>query len=218
MTYQYRGTGVDTLTPDVVELTPDQAACPHDGTLRGDRWWVCSGCGARIQKFRKDTPILEQPPRPPCLYVASSWRNRHYALVLEIVRGAGAAENRPEPDFGVYDFRSADGGFSWREVDESWESWDLDAYKAALKHPAAERGWANDKGALDRATACLLVGPCGRSAHLELGFAAGRGIPTAIFLPENQEPELMYRLADQIITDPVELMAWATEQMRFPQP
>jgi hypothetical protein len=143
------------------------------------------------------------------LYVASSWRNQHYPLVLKMVRGAGAAAGADEPDYGVYDFRAANGGFSWREVDEDWQAWSLNAYRAALTHPAAERGWANDKGALDAATALLLVGPCGRSAHLELGYAAGRGIPTAIYLPEQQEPELMYRLADEILIDAVELMDWS---------
>ena len=151
---------------------------------------------------------LQEPT--PYLYVASSWRNTWYPLVVKMVRAAAAAAGADEPDFGVYDFRAADGGFRWTEVDPEWESWTTEQYRTALRHPAAERGWRNDKGALDAATACLLVGPCGRSAHLELGYAAGRGLPCAIFLPEAQEPELMYRFAADILTDGTEVVEWAT--------
>jgi hypothetical protein len=44
-----------------------------------------------------------------------------------------------------------------------------------LSHPAAEDGFALDMGALEWCDACVLVLPCGRSAHLEAGWAAGAG-------------------------------------------
>lgn len=43
------------------------------------------------------------------------------------------------------------------------------------------------------ADVCVLVMPCGRSAHLEAGWFVGAGKPTLILL-ENGEPELMYRM------------------------
>lgn len=149
------------------------------------------------------------------LYVASSWRNKSYPLVIDMARGgAVAVSNRyNEPEFGVYDFRTAAGaGFSWREVDEGWENWTMEEYRQNLFHPAAERGWTHDIEALNRATACLLVGPCGRSAHLELGYIAGKGLPCAIYLPEPQEPELMYRMAD-ILLEPTEVISWVMKVM-----
>lgn len=148
----------------------------------------------------------------PYLYVASSWRNQHYPLVVQMLRGAAAAAGVTEsPEWGVYDFRAAGGsGFAWSECDPDWEDWDPAVFRANLTHPAAERGWQHDKGALDRATACVLVGPCGRSAHLELGYAAGRGLPCAIYLPERQEPELMYRFADLLVAA-AELANWAMD-------
>jgi hypothetical protein len=146
----------------------------------------------------------------PYIYVASSWRNAHYPRVVKMLRAVGAGNpDLDEPDFGVHDFRDPAGHFQWEQIDPAWETWDTPAYIRSLAHPAADVGYGRDKGGLDRATACLLVGPCGRSAHLELGYAIGRGIPTAICLPQRQEPELMYRMAGSILASAVEVMAWA---------
>lgn len=143
------------------------------------------------------------------MYVASSWRNPHYQQAMKVIRGCAAAAGAgEEPDFGVYDFRDEVNYFQWSHIDPNWESWTLEEYKEAMHHPLADRGYEHDIDALDKATACLLIGPCGRSAHLELGYAAGRQIKTAIFLPEPQEPELMYRMADEVITDWARLAMW----------
>lgn len=149
----------------------------------------------------------------PYIYVASSWRNQHYPQVLKMLRGAGAQyEHLTEPRFGVHDFRDEAGSFSWRDVDGDCENWDRDRYRKLLTtHPLAFEGFERDMAGLRQATAALLVGPCGRSAHLELGYAVGAGLGTAIYLPEDQEPELMYLMAGTILTDPIELMDWAAE-------
>lgn len=42
----------------------------------------------------------------------------------------------------------------------------------------------------------VLVLPCGRSAHTEAGWFAGRGLKTIVYMPGKQEPELMYKLFD----------------------
>ena len=44
-----------------------------------------------------------------------------------------------------------------------------------MKHPLAEKQFAADLEALEWADACVLVPPCGRSAHTEAGWMAGRG-------------------------------------------
>jgi hypothetical protein len=51
--------------------------------------------------------------------------------------------------------------------------------------------------ALRAAEAVVLVMPCGRSAHLEAGWAVGAGRRLAILLADG-EPELMYSMADAI--------------------
>lgn len=45
----------------------------------------------------------------------------------------------------------------------------------------------------------MLVLPCGRSAHTEAGWMAGRGRKVVVYIPEMQEPELMYKLFDKVV-------------------
>jgi len=52
----------------------------------------------------------------------------------------------------------------------------------------------NDIEAMEACDVCVLVLPCGRSAHTEAGWFAGKGRTTIAYIPERQEPELMYKL------------------------
>lgn len=122
------------------------------------------------------------------IYVASSWRNAYYPEVVDRLRGCGHE---------VYDFRNpphGNGGFRWSSIDESWERWGVDEYVDALSHPLAESGFASDLAAMEWADLCVLVLPCGRSAHAEAGWMQGSGRPVIVYIPEKQEPELMYKL------------------------
>jgi hypothetical protein len=139
------------------------------------------------------------------IYCASSWRNLHYDDVLEILCGKG---------YEVYSFRNptpGDDGFHWSEIDPDWPSWTTEQYRAALQHPLAQVGFAQDKLALQMADVTVLVLPCGRSAHLELGYAAGLGQRTAVLMLEPQEAELMYLLCDRVCLSMDELLAWLQE-------
>lgn len=138
------------------------------------------------------------------IYVASSWRNPRQPEVVEVLRAAGHE---------VYDFRNpapGNNGFHWREIDLAWQTWTPARFRRALLHPLVIDGFSRDKDALDWADAVVLVMPCGRSAHLELGYARGKGKMTAILLSDG-EPELMYKLADVLLTSDDELLAWARE-------
>lgn len=124
------------------------------------------------------------------IYVASSWRNAYQPLVVETLREAGHE---------VYDFRNpapGDPGFSWAEIDPYWTHWTVEEFQAALKHPIAVAAFGKDMGAMERADACVMVLPCGRSAHTEMGWFTGRGKLTIIYAPIDTEPELMYKQAD----------------------
>lgn len=130
------------------------------------------------------------------VYVASSWRNNQYPLVVAVLRISGHE---------VYDFRNphlgpgkGNTGFHWSEIDPQWQEWSPGQFRDALRHPIASDGFASDLAGLHWADACVLVMPCGRSAHLELGYAVGMGKKTCIWLPTDEEPELMYLFADQI--------------------
>jgi len=78
-----------------------------------------------------------------------------------------------------------------------------------LAHPRAQRGFERDMDHLIRASAVILLLPCGKSAHLEAGWAAGHGKPVALYIKEDLQPELMYGMFDLVTTDISELMSWA---------
>lgn len=135
------------------------------------------------------------------IYVASSWRNVYQPEVVRYLR-ALAHE--------VYDFRAGDRAFGWKEIDPKWQAWTLPEYREALDHPRAAEGYNADMAALAAARLTVLVCPCGRSAHLEFGAAVGRGQQGIIFLPEAQEPELMYRMGRVVTTYPELIQAVRT--------
>ena len=127
------------------------------------------------------------------VYVASSWRNPYQPEVVARLREAGHE---------VYDFRDPKdnpGGFHWADVDERWREWTAREYIGHLGHPVAEKGFQADFRAMEWADACVLVLPCGRSAHTEAGWFAGKGVKTIVYIPEKQEPELMYKLFDAVV-------------------
>lgn len=122
------------------------------------------------------------------IYVASSWRNAQQPEIVQLLRSKG---------HGVYDFRTPDtshSGFAWSDIDPAWESWTREQFLAGLKHPIAVESFEQDLTAMEWADTCVLVMPCGRSAHLEAGWFIGRGKPTAILLADGG-PELMYKLS-----------------------
>jgi hypothetical protein len=128
------------------------------------------------------------------IYVASSWRNLAQPAVVTALRCMGHE---------VYDFRNpraGDNGFHWSEIDEGWQSWDGERYIQALQHPIAVAGFRSDFEAMRWADTFVLVQPCGRSAHLELGWACGQGKTTIMLLGLGIiEPELMAKMCDHIV-------------------
>lgn len=126
------------------------------------------------------------------IYVASSWRNAKQQEVVISLRVAGHL---------VYDFRNPSfniKGFSWSEIDPLWQQWTAETYKEALDHPLAKKGFACDMDAMKWADTFVLVLPCGRSAHLELGWACGMNKQTIIILEDKNEPELMNKMVDHL--------------------
>ena len=122
------------------------------------------------------------------IYVASSWRNQYFPEVVKRLREAGHE---------VYDFRNpphGGAGFHWTDIDPDAPNWTYAQYAEGLRHPLAERQFQADIDALTWADTCVLVLPCGRSAHTEAGWMAGAGKRVLAYLPEMVEPELMYKL------------------------
>lgn len=139
------------------------------------------------------------------IYVASSWRNDYQPEVVMELREAGHE---------VYDFKNpkeGDHGFHWKDVllERNEQGLCLPAdLQRALAHPRAVEGFGLDFGAMKWADACVLVLPCGRSAHLEAGWMAGAGKPTIVLAPPGPiEPELMYGLLGRFCVDLNEVKA-----------
>lgn len=135
------------------------------------------------------------------IYVASSWRNAQQPEVVATLRANGHE---------VYDFRNpphGKGGFAWKEIDPNWQQWSASAYRAALKSPIAQAGFNSDFDGMKWADVCVLLLPCGRSAHLEAGWMAGAGKSTVVLTRDREEPELMALLCDRICISIDEVLA-----------
>lgn len=143
------------------------------------------------------------------IYLASSWRNDVQPLALGVLRAAGHE---------VYDFRnpeSGNSGFHWSSVygrkgDAATWSEGVPAAEmlTGLDHPLAVTGFGLDMAAMEKCDTCVLVLPCGRSAHLELGWFVGQGRRTAILLEDVCQPELMYRMVDFMTSSVLDLLGW----------
>jgi hypothetical protein len=116
------------------------------------------------------------------IYLASSWRNESYPSVLAALRTAG---------HNVYDFRA---GNYRSDCHESHAD-----YVRAPRSRAASKQFNAELAALDACYVCVLLLPCGRSAHLEAGYAAGRGKQVVVYPDAKPEFELMYRLTNGFV-------------------
>ena len=137
------------------------------------------------------------------VYVASSWRNTVQPYVVQELEGAGHE---------VYDFKRPNNakGFAWSDVygsinhDQSYP----DQFLKALDTPKAVQGFKSDFTAMQWADTCVLVLPCERDAHLELGWAVGAGKKTAILLDNPCKASLMYRMVNLITPHIAEILEW----------
>lgn len=134
------------------------------------------------------------------IYVASSWRNDRQPRIVQGLRDHGHQ---------VYDFRDPPNGrgFAWSEIDPDWKSWTAETYRdRLLRHPLSAKGFVSDLRGMQWADACVLVLPCGRSAHLEAGWFCGAGKRCIILTQDGEEPELMALLATEICVSFAEVL------------
>lgn len=122
----------------------------------------------------------------------------------------------------VYDFREptpGNSGFGWSQCTDSPTALtDPRRFRdEVLCHPRAEEGFQLDMSALRRSWATVLVLPCGRSAHLELGYAVGDGQFTVVLLDDPMsEPELMYKMCERIAVSVDEVVRVIDDRSREP--
>lgn len=98
------------------------------------------------------------------------------------------------------------------EADDYWKKYEQErglSYADAIEDYAAQHVVAFDKTHLDRCDIAVLVGPAGKSGHLELGYAIGSGKRTVYYLPEEPEKDrwdVMPALADAVVVGREELL------------
>jgi len=126
------------------------------------------------------------------IYLASSWRNLQQPTVLAALREAGHE---------VYDFRNPapdNDGFRWSQCNPGPSPWSAATTIEVLNSPIANDGFKLDFDAMKWCDVLVMLQPCGRSAAMELGWAAGAGKITVALLVDGQEPELMVKMADHL--------------------
>lgn len=128
------------------------------------------------------------------IYMASSWKNADE--VQEI------ANYLRQKGHEVDDFTDDSRGryvFFFKDLPD-YEN--LNAI-TLLEHEPAKRAFVEDRSFIEWADVILLLLPCGRSAHLEAGYAKGLGKKLIIYQPSFQKGEfdVMYGFADLITDD-----------------
>ena len=128
------------------------------------------------------------------IYIASSWRNDGCIGLARWLRGLGhQVDCFCDPSTGRYVFH-------WSELvpDESA----LREYDAVdfLRPEPVRRAYQEDRKWIDWAQAVLLYLPCGRSAHLEAGYAVGMGKRLVIYGQfEKGQFDVMYGFAHSMV-------------------
>ena len=126
-----------------------------------------------------------------------------------------AEELRDEFDFEVFDDWAAAGP----EADDMWQNYETRRgrrFVEALQGHAAKHVFEYDYKHLSEADIVILVLPAGRSAHLELGWAIGRGKKAYVLLPigYGDRWDVMYRFADGVFEEMFDLKEAIREATR----
>lgn len=128
------------------------------------------------------------------IYIIGSLRNPRVPIVANMLR----ALNK---DWEVFDSWFSPGPHADDFLRDYAKNKGL-TYKETLKDYAATHIFAFDKKHLSRATDVVMVMPSGKSGHMELGFALGRGKRGyVLFDKEPKRVDIMYQFATEIFFD-----------------
>ena len=138
---------------------------------------------------------LTKSGRSRRIYIASSWKN---ASLIRAV--AHVLRNRGHEVFDFTDPENRVAGidnFVFRASEWPGKTLDEIDWLEFLEYEPTKRAFKTDKSGLDWANTVLMLLPCGRNAHLEAGYGAGRGKDLFILgdLPIGQY-ETMYLFAE----------------------
>ena len=138
------------------------------------------------------------------IYIASSWKNGVQPVLVSELRKRGHK---------VYDFRHPAGRNDknvWEAVTlalglfRKWKQSSLSTmdFIRMLRHKEAMKRFNEHFAAMSDADTCILLLPCGRSAHCEAGYMAGVGKRVFVMdISDSVQPELMYLMFDRYFDD-----------------
>lgn len=133
------------------------------------------------------------------IYIASSWKNADFlfAIASELEQGGHQVDLFCDELSGRY-------VFDYREL-KNYQNMHAITF---LQQPKVRRAFKEDKKWIDWADCVVLVLPCGRSAHLEAGYAVGKGKKLYIFAGDFPmgEFDVMYGFADGLYTGLADLL------------
>ena len=126
------------------------------------------------------------------IYLIGSLKNENVTKFAAKVRDAG---------FEVFDDWFSPGP----EADDHWQRYERErgrTYLEALKGHHARNVFDFDVQHIDASDCVVLVMPAGKSAHMELGYAAGTKKPCfVLFEGEPERYDIMYLFANDVFVD-----------------
>ena len=139
------------------------------------------------------------------IYVASSWRNPRHTDVVKRLEDMGHE---------VYDYRALA-----RPLEEHDGRRGM-TFTQMVQFMALDESHHDFWRDFDALTACDLlvcVLPCGRSAHLELGYAVGMGKVTILVWHDGDEPDIMHQAVSYWVEDDLDKLSqvvrWAERHL-----
>ena len=134
------------------------------------------------------------------IYVAGSLRNKNVPNVANELR-------KINKDWEIFDSWFAPGPHADDFLRDYCKGKGL-SYKETLQDWAATHIYAFDRKHILRSTDIVMVMPCGKSGHLELGFGLGRGKRGYIYFTETpKRVDVMYQFATDIFFNLNELIS-----------
>lgn len=131
--------------------------------------------------------------KKPVIYIIGSLRNKNVPVVSRVLRRLTG--------FEIFDSWYAPGP----HADDYWRRYEMGkgiSYKEALNGWAAKHIFEFDTYHLSRADAVVMIMPCGKSGHLEFGWAIGRGKPGYIlFEKEPKRWDVMVQFCTEVFFD-----------------
>lgn len=132
----------------------------------------------------------------PSIYLIGALKNPEIMKIDQKLRELGF------DSFAEWHSVGPDADVHWREHEIARNR----SFSQALKGYHAQHVFAFDKLHLDRCDVAVLVLPAGKSGHLELGYAAGKGKQTFIVLDDDPSRfDIMYNFATDVFENKAQL-------------